>query len=384
MSLVVSETPPKAETLCDTNPEQTHDELTDLTRYRRIAVLTEGHTNLQYAKTAIALLRFRSEDVVALVDSTETGRSANDLLGFGESTPIVASLSELAGIDALFVGISPMGGRMPQAMVSTIRDAVAAGIDVVAGLHDFLSDNAELVELADRTGARLIDVRKNGFRDVGRGIPRSKTCLRIHTVGHDCSVGKMLTAIELERDLKSRGRDAQFVATGQTGIMVAGTGVPVDCVVSDFLNGAVEQLVQSHEHHDIVLVEGQGTLVHPAYSAVTSGLLHGASPHGMILCYEAGRPHMKGLPEIPLTPLASLVSLYEQFASSRAPARVIGVALNGRRLSPEEATIEKDRVSSELGLPVCDVVRDGPGSLAETILEFEQEFRSNSGAFDAT
>ncbi len=154
--------------------------------------------------------------------------------------------------------------------------------------------------------------------------------MRIHTVGQDCSVGKMLASVELTLGLKKRGYDAKFIATGQTGIMIEGDGCPVDCVVSDFVNGAVEKLILANQHHDFLLIEGQGSLSHPRYSAVTLGLLHGCVPQGMILVYEAGRKNVHGMDYIPLTPLKKIVEMNEMMASLAMPSKVIGVAMNSR------------------------------------------------------
>ena len=199
-------------------------------------------------------------------------------------------------------------------------------------------------------------------------------CLRIHTVGQDCSVGKMLASVEIAIGSQGRGHDAKFVATGQTGIMIEGDGCPVDCVVSDFVNGAVEKLVLANQHHDILLVEGQGSLSHPRYSAVTLGLLHGCVPHGMILVYEAGRKNVHGMEYIPLTPLKKIVEVNEMMASLAMPSQ------GDRRRDEQPAAYarkkpksERERVRDELGVPVCDVIRHGPGDLVDAILALRQE-----------
>ncbi|MBA2113570.1 DUF1611 domain-containing protein [Bremerella alba] len=341
----------------------------DLSKYRRIVILTEGHTNVSTAKTANGLLRFRGDDVVALLDSECPHRTASEALGHGGDIPIVSSLNEADSPDAMFIGISPAGGRLPAPMQSAIRQAVASGIDVISGLHDFLSSDSQLVAAAAESGSQLIDVRRIDERSTAKHPEFRKGCVRVHTVGHDCAVGKMFTSLEIERELLKRGLDAKFLATGQTGIMIAGNGVPIDSVVSDFVNGSMENLVLAFQQHDFLLIEGQGSIVHPAYSGVTAGLLHGCAPDGLILCYEGGRTTTKGLDHVPLKSLAELKTIYETIASARNPCQVIGVALNGRRLSADEATAEKEKVSAELGLPVYDVYRDGPQALADAVLE---------------
>ena len=246
-------------------------------------------------------------------------------------------------------------------------------MDVVSGLHDFLADDPEFSAAAALRGVQLIDVRRNRERQVAERIGLRDDCLRIHTVGHDCSVGKMVTAIEVTNELKRRGRDAKFLATGQTGIMVEGDGVPVDCVVADFVSGAIEQLILKHQHHEILLIEGQGSLVHPAYSGVTLGLLHGCAPHGLILCYEIGRETITGVPSMRIPPLAEIKRLNEVMANVMRPCQVIGIAVNSRQVSAAEAAAERARVRAELRLPVCDVFRDGPQELADAVLKLREE-----------
>ena len=203
---------------------------------------------------------------------------------------------------------------------------------VVSGLHDFLADDVELAQAAARHGGQLVDLRRNDEHDVAnrRGIRQG--CLRIHTVGNDCSVGKMVAAVELARGLARAGVDAAFVATGQTGILVAGGGCPVDRVIGDFISGAAEKLVLANQQHEVIVVEGQGSLFHPRYSGVTLGLLHGLMPHGLILCYEMGRTAVAGMEDVPLPPLGKVVEFYEAAANLMHPCRVIGVAVNGQNI----------------------------------------------------
>jgi D-glutamate N-acetyltransferase len=334
----------------------------------RLVILTEGCTEPVAAKTAACVIRYGKDEVVALLDSTQAGKTSQELLGVGGSIPVVARLEDVPSANALLIGIAPAGGRIPAHWRPIVLAAIARGCDVISGMHEFFGDDPEFAEAARRHGVQLIDVRKNTEHDVANRKNIRSNCLRILTVGQDCSVGKMVVSVELARALQRRGYDAKFVATGQTGILIEGDGCPVDCVVSDFLNGAVEKLVLANQHHDILLVEGQGSITHPRYSPVTLGLVHGAMPHGMILCYEAGREAVRGMEEIPLTPLAELRELYETLASVMLPSRVIGVGLNSRCLSDGDAAALRDRVRADLGLPVCDVIRDGPDELIDAVL----------------
>jgi uncharacterized NAD-dependent epimerase/dehydratase family protein len=340
---------------------------------RRIVILTEGHTNPLTAKTATSVIRYQPEEVVALLDSTQEGKTAEQLLGVGGDTPVVARLDQADRPDTLLIGIAPMGGKLPPAWKAIVLEALDRRMTVVSGLHDFLSCDPDLAARAAERGAVIHDVRKNNERDVSHRTGLREDCLRIHTVGHDCSIGKMVASIEIARELQRQGYDAKFVATGQTGIMIEGDGCPVDCVVSDFVNGATEKLVLANQHHDILLFEGQGSLAHPRYSAVTAGLLHGCLPHGLIMVYEAGRETINGMPHVPLTPLPKLIEVYESLASLHMPSKVIGVAMNGRLLAPDEAAQERERMSQELGLTVCDVFRDGAAPLAAEVLKLQRE-----------
>lgn len=338
---------------------------------RRIVILTEGYTNPINGKTASCMIRYKPDEVVALLDTTQVGKTAQELLGVGGALPVIGKLSDAAAANTLLIGIAPSGGKLPAAWKKTLLEAIDRGMNIVSGLHDFISNDPELAAAAQRRGVQIQDVRKNNERDVSHRKNLREDCLRILTVGQDCSVGKMLAAVEIVGGLKARGKDAKFVATGQTGIMVEGDGCPIDCVVSDFVNGAVEKLVLANQHHDILVVEGQGSLSHPRYSAVTLGLLHGCVPHGMIMVYEAGRKNVLGMDWIPLVPLKKHVEINETMASLNLPSRVIGVAMNSRLLNDADAEAERRRVRDEFGVPVCDVVRHGPGELVDAILALQ-------------
>ncbi|TWU09806.1 DUF1611 domain-containing protein [Allorhodopirellula heiligendammensis] len=342
-----------------------------LKNYRRIVLLTDGHSTPFLAKTAISLLRYRHEDIAAVLDTELAGKHAQEVFATGEGIPIVDSI--IPGADSIFIGIAPPGGKLPGNWRPVLKQALERGIDIVSGLHEFLGDDAELRTLANASGSQLIDVRRNTEKTTATAAPFRDGCLRIHTVGHDCSVGKMVVTLEVERELLRRNHDAQFLATGQTGIMIAGDGVPIDCVVADFVNGSAEAFVRRNEQHDFLLIEGQGSISHPSFSAVTLGLLHGTAPHGLIFCYESGREKVKGLDDVPLLPTKRLIEAYELAASLRQPCKVIGIAMNGRRLSATEAATERECVSAEFGLPVCDVYRDGTAPLADAVERLRTE-----------
>ncbi|MEL6109629.1 MAG: DUF1611 domain-containing protein [Planctomycetota bacterium] len=337
-----------------------------LASYRRIVLLTEGFSDPFYAKTAISLLRYRGPEVIAILDSGIAAQSSRELFGVGD-VPVVASLDGLHA-DAVFLGTATVGGKLPSSWKKILLDALSRGLDVVSGTHEFLIDDPDFRQLAQANGCRLIDVRRNAEYSTSTGEPFRAECLRIHTVGQDCSLGKMVVALELQRALMRRGEDAHFVATGQTGIMISGDGIPVDCVVADFVNGSVEALVRRHEHHDILVIEGQGSISHPSFSAVTMGLLHGCAPQALIYCYEVGRTNVKGLDTVWLHPHRKMMDAYVTNASLRSPAEIIGIAMNGRNASPEEIKAERDRMTAAFHLPVCDVYRDGPDTLVDAVM----------------
>ncbi len=337
---------------------------------RKIVILTEGHTEPHRAKTASCMIRYRPEEVLAILDSTQAGKTSRDLLNVGD-VPVVATLAEAADANTLLLGIAPPGGKVPQPWRAVILEAINRGMNVLSGLHEFVSDDAEFAATAQSRGVTITDVRKNAERDVARRIGLRDDCLRVHTVGHDVSIGKMVASVEITNALKRRGLDAKFIATGQTGCMVEGDGCTVDSVVADFVSGAIEKQILKHQHHDILLIEGQGSLVHPSYSGVTLGLLHGCSPHAMIMCYEIGREFVAGIAGMRIPSLATFIELNERLARVVQPgAKVIGIAMNGRKVTPAEIDAERDRVRAEFGLPACDVIRHGADELVDAVIRF--------------
>lgn len=346
---------------------------------QRIVILTEGHSNPHTAKTACSVIRYRRDEVVAVLDSTQAHRRCQELLGVGDDLRMISSLDEARQANCLMIGIAPPGGKIPEDWRAIVLDALRRGMTVISGLHDFLGDDPEFSAAAAQHDARLIDVRRTDFKQIARRGEMREGCFRVHTVGHDCSIGKMVASIELARGLKARGHDAKFIATGQTGIMVEGDGLPMDAVVADFVSGAAESLIQKHQDHEFLLVEGQGSLVHPSYSSVTLGILHGCDPHALILCFEVGRERITGVEHMIIPPLTRIRELCETMAGIWRPCPVIGVAMNGRRVTVDQAERERERVQQELGLPVCDVFRDGPDRLIDAILaERDQRLQPTS------
>ena len=333
----------------------------DVARYKRILLLTEGNLGVFTSKTAVVMLRFRGRDVVGVIDSTVAGRALAEWVPNVPDRPILASVAAAAELkpDALFVGIHPAGGRLPPEFRRQISDALRAGIDVVSGLHTQLSEDAEFANQAEQGGAQLIDLRRPPEqRCVATGRASGTKCRRILTVGSDCNVGKMVTALALTRAARARGLDARFIATGQTGIMVSGQGVAIDAVVSDFAAGAIEQLVLEAGAAEVCFIEGQGSLAHPGFSGVSLSILHGACPDAMIMVHHAGRRMHRTQGCGPLPSLKILWQAYESVAELLHPARIVGVALNTHEVDDRMIEREKRMIEQEFGVPVVDPLAD--------------------------
>jgi uncharacterized NAD-dependent epimerase/dehydratase family protein len=340
---------------------------------RRLAILTEGNFGFHHGKTAIGVIRYGPDEVVAVLDSTNAGRNVAEWLP-GRDIPIVATLREALAMarppTALLIGIAPTGGKLPAAWRATILEALGAGLELHSGLHTFLGDDPEFAAAAERAGVAIVDYRRPPERmETSVGRPHRPGSRVILTVGTDCAIGKMSVALELRRAAAEAGRRASFVPTGQTGMMIEGWGVAVDRVVADFLQGTCEWLVeQGEERGDWVIVEGQGSLDHPAYSSVTLGLIHGTTPHAMVMVHRAGQEEhdFDHLPEcsFPIAPLPPFIALHEQVAGLIAPSRVVAVAVNTSAIASEDAArAEIARIEAETGLPTDDPVRFGPEPL---------------------
>jgi len=340
---------------------------------RRMIILTEGYTLARSAKTAICAIRYRPEQVLAVFDRQHAGRTCREVLGVGGELPVVDSLDAVEGANTLLLGTAPAGGKLPAPWRPIILDAIRRRLDVVSGLHEFLVDDPEFVETARRHDVRLIDLRRNEQREVADGKGIRHGCLRVLTMANASSSGKMVASVELTAGLKRAGVDAKFVATGQTGILIEGDGCPMDRVIGDFLSGAAENLVRTHQHHDVIVVEGQGALSDFRYSAVTLGLLHGCRPDGIILGCQMGREFLGDDVKVPLVSLDQLRVFAETAANFVHPCKSIGVAVNGRGYSDEDVAAECVRIEQRLSLPACDVIRHGPEKLVKAVLELKRE-----------
>ncbi|MEO5574831.1 MAG: DUF1611 domain-containing protein [Gaiellaceae bacterium] len=333
----------------------------------RLLILAEGYSgDVHYGKTGRGVLAYGRREVVAVLDS---GRAGETMGG----APIVGSVEEALalGPTTALVGVATAGGRFPPAWRELLRSVIASGLSVENGLHQFLADDEELRRLAAEHGVELRDLRRPpADLNVPTGANLTTPAQVVLTVGSDCAIGKMTVSLELDRAARARGIESRFVPTGQTGIAIAGWGIAVDAVVSDFIAGAAEQLVvEGHARGgELLFVEGQGAVTHPAYSGVTLGLIHGSAPHVFVLCHQAGTTEVEGYPGHPLLPLCELVELHERISLPARRARVAVIALNTRDLSEDAARAAIARAEAETGLAADDPVRFGADGLLDGVL----------------
>ena len=345
-----------------------------LGRPRRLALLAEQSFSPRDAKTAVGVLRYRTDEVAAVIDSARAGATAAACVSVGGNVPVVAGIEAAAlhGCDTLLLGIAPQGGELPPSWRAVVCEALARGWDIVSGLHVFLADDPGLALLARTSGSRIFDVRRPpAGRPVAARRAMDVDAMVVLTIGSDCNVGKMTASLELVEALRGRGVRASFVATGQTGIMIADHGVAIDAVAADFAAGEVERLVvAAARDSEVVVVEGQGALHHPGYSGVALAVMHGACPEALVLCHWAGRTRLRVADDVdvPLPPLAEVRAAAEQAAAWVRPAATVAVALNTLDLGEAAARAACDAVGRELQLPVSDPVRWGAASLTDAVV----------------
>ncbi|MEK6623113.1 MAG: DUF1611 domain-containing protein [Planctomycetota bacterium] len=329
---------------------------------RRLVILTEGRFDVFGAKTAVSVIRYCRDEVVAILDRFNAGKEVDSIVGVGKGIPIVAGIEETLRLKptALLIGIAPPGGMLPAEWRVHITNAIKNKLAVISGLHCHLSEDVEFSRLAQEYGVDIVDVRKAPENiPLGTGRAKETNTVRILTVGSDCNIGKMVTSIEIANAAGKRGINARFVATGQTGIMIEGSGIAVDHVISDFISGAAEKLVVERADAKLLSIEGQGTIVHPAYSGVTLGLLHGSAPQGLILCHQPTRKTLRHFEDFPILPLSDLIDLYEKLAGPVHPCKVLGISLNCVDLPDDKAREEIRKMERETKLPVTDPIKFG-------------------------
>ena len=347
----------------------------------RFLIIADGDFGPMTSKTANSVIRYLPERTVAVLDRKQAGRTVQQILGFGGGIPVVSSMREglALGPDAVLVGIAPQGGRLPPEWRTWLGEALDAGCDVWSGLHTFLSDDPVLAARAKASGRKIFDLRRAPTDlPVASGAAKSVEPYVVLTVGTDCNVGKMTAQLQLIRQLNATGVRSRFVATGQTGIMIEGWGIAVDAVVADFVAGAAERLVlEGSAGADVVLVEGQGSINHPGYSAVTLGLLHGSCPDALILCHQSTRQYIgdyRPAAWLKIPPLKEYIRLYETIGSAVHPTRVIGISLNTYDMTDEAARRACEAASRETGLPATDPVRFDSAPLVEAVRSGRAEY----------
>jgi len=338
--------------------------------YHRLLLLTEGHLGVFSSKTAASVLRYRPNDVVGILDSSHAGDPLGRIVPGLKDVPIVGSVANslLLKPDAILIGVAPTGGALPPEMRRHVVEGLRAGMSIISGLHTLLKDDPELVRLASEHVAGMYDLRDFAhITRIGRGLVRQSKARRVLTVGTDCNVGKMVAALELRNAATAAGLDAAFVATGQTGIMIEGWGIAVDHVLSDFVAGAAEMLVEHVADRQILFIEGQGSIDHPGYSGVTLSLLHGCCPDAMVIVHRPGRLHHGSWTDCPITPVEQQIAMYEGTLAPLHPGKVVAVAVNTAGMDPRAADQSVQELAARTGLPAADPIRHGPDTLLAAV-----------------
>jgi uncharacterized NAD-dependent epimerase/dehydratase family protein len=345
----------------------------------RFLIVADGQFGPLTSKTANSCIRYFPERIVAVLDRQEAGKTVQDVLGFGGEIPVVADLEQAIaqgeGATAVLIGIAPPGGRLPDEWRGWLRTAIERRLEIWSGLHTFIGDDPEFGALAKAKGVKILDARKPPPNlPIADGRAAEVDAFVILAVGSDCNVGKMTAQLELRDELVKRGHKTSFVATGQTGIFIEGWGTAVDAVVADFIAGAAEDLVlQGAKDNDIVLVEGQGSLIHPGYSGVTLGLLHGSCPDALILCHQATREYIGDYhgrePWVKIPSYTEMIDIYERAARPVHPTKVIGICLNTYDMDEAAARKAIAKAQEETGLPTTDPVRFESGPLVDAIVK---------------
>ena len=329
---------------------------------RRYVILAPDRF-VEDAKTAHGVIRYGTDEIVAVVDPSAAGRRVRDVVAHLDSdAPVVASVAEALAFSptSLLIGTAPKGGGLPPEWRAAVLEAIAAKLEIVSGLHEILAQDRQFRRAAAAAETTIWDVREPPDVPLFSGDAYDVSAPVLLTVGNDCAVGKMSVSLELVAAACDAGVRARFVPTGQTGILIAGWGISVDRVIADFAPGAAEQLVlyAAHEGAELIVVEGQGAINHPAYAPVTLALMTGCAPDGLILVCDPQRVTIESYPT-PILDYAELIALHEALLAAVKPGPVIGIALNTRGMSDAQAREAIERARSQTGLPADDVVRFG-------------------------
>ncbi len=344
---------------------------------RRIVILAEKKFGPLTSKMANGTIRYLNEEVVAVIDSANAGKTVEAVLGFGGDIPVYGTLDEAFrhNPNTLLIGISPPGGRFPSAWYPLVINAIQNKLHIISGLHEYLSEIAEFTVLAEKYRVRIVDLRKHKKPDLlARGIARKFRSKIILTVGTHGNIGKMTTTIELVREMQDRGKSADWVATGQIGILIKGKGVPVDSIKGDFISGNVEAAIASADgNYEYVFVEGQGTLQHLGYSAAALGLLHGTLPDAMILCHRTDIGVSKF--GVNTDDLSRMIRLHEEMVSFVKPSKVVGICLNTYNLPDDKSMAMINEIQKNTGLPATDPIKYGTGNIIDGLLKYFSTYK---------
>ena len=336
---------------------------------KRIAILCHDAFNYILNKTGNMLIRYRTDEVVAIIDKSKAGKTAESELGYGGDIPVVENFASCNGIkpDTLVIGNASQGGFISDEYRKEVVAAIQSGCDIISGMHQFLQDDPELVNLADEYGVTLTDLRRPPYPpNFPKGSWHNRTIPVLLIVGTDCDTGKMTTGWEITQRLKKRGRKVQFIGTGQTGILLSGAGVPIDAVTADFMAGEIEHVIdQCPDETELVIVEGQGSLTNQYYAGVTLGLLHGAMPDYMIMTHDPGRP--EDVTDFPISSMKQVMKLHIDLMENFRVSTFLGINLLTFNLSEDDAIAEINRTEEEYGIPTTDLVRFGDMNFIDAI-----------------
>jgi uncharacterized NAD-dependent epimerase/dehydratase family protein len=341
-----------------------------LTNKHRVAILLHKGVTGKHGKTGLAFLRYSKTEIVAAIDRTCAGQSLVELTGVTKDVPIVNSFQAALTYhpDVLLIGIAPSGGKLPDDLQAEVTQAVSQGLSIVNGLHTLIAPLYP--NLPPKQWIWDIRQEPPGLT-IGTAQAQSLSCQRILTVGTDMGIGKMSTSLELDRTAKAKGIKSQFVATGQAGIAISGQGIPLDAIRVDFAAGAVEKtVVELAKDRDLVIIEGQGSLLHPS-STATLPLIRGSQPTDLILVHRAGATHIRDFPQITIPPLPEVIQLYEAVASVAGALELVqvkAIALNTFGMDADTATQVISETQQLTGLPCTDAVRFGADVLLSAIL----------------
>jgi len=341
---------------------------------QRLLILAEGRFSPLKSKTANAAIMYMPYQVAAVIDSGKAGMTAQQVLGYGGAIPVVKDITE--GLKHrpthLLIGIAPTGGRLPESWREIIKDAIKHDLHILSGLHTILSDDPEFTSLAQEHSVTLTDYRKIPLESevVSKGTWRTRKAKTILTVGTDCNIGKMTTIVEVQKEFLKRGLKADFIATGQTGILLRGRGIAVDAIISDYIAGSIEREIDRSEAegYDYILIEGQGALTHMGYSGVTFGLIHGSMPDAMILCHQPAR--LKDDYGLPLPDLRRLIRFHEEAVGFFRPSKVVATGINSVGFTDNESREAARAIGQQTGLPAVDAFRFGAAPIVDALLKY--------------